>query len=83
MTRRPMKDLPRGARFRWLDGRERLVLVPASEHENGWVEVRDLSMTDQEAERLLSGSRAVEKGCDPRDGVFTRGQVDTDVEVLS
>jgi hypothetical protein len=40
-------------------------------NEHGWLFVHDVSMSDQEVRRLLEAHpRAVEPGCDPRDGFF-------------
>lgn len=84
MTRQPMRDLPAGARFIEPDGHtEHVVTTPASRHRYGWVEVRNLSMTDVEATRLLATPGAVEPGSDARDCVFLAGQVDAEVEVLA
>ncbi len=78
-----MNALPAGTRFIGLDGRTRYeVTMPAADHEDGWVEVRDLSMTDAEAQQLLTTPGAVQPGCDPRDQVFLTGQVEADVEVI-
>lgn len=54
----------------------------AAEHPNGWVEVYNLTMTDDEAERLLNTPGAVEAGCDPRDGFFAFSHP-VEVEVVS
>jgi hypothetical protein len=82
-----MRDLPRGTEFRLapdyrVPHRYR-VTVAAGEHTDGWVEVRNVSMTDAQAQELLGTPGTVEPGCDPRDGVFMTGQTDMEVEVLS
>lgn len=83
MTTQPMQSLPKGARFIGPDRRtEYEVTTPASEHPRGWVDVRNLSMSDAKAERLLGTPGAVEKGCDPRDGFFAYSHP-VGVEVLS
>lgn len=82
MTRQLITDLPRGARFIGPDGRTNLVTTPAAEHERGWVQVRDLSMSDADAARLQATPGAVEPGCDPRDQFFAYSHP-VEVEVLS
>ena len=83
MSTADMQDLPAGARFIGPDGRtEYRVDTPAAAHPNGWVEVRNLSMTDAEAGALLASPGAVEPGCDPRDGFFAYSDP-TSVEVLA
>jgi hypothetical protein len=47
------------------------VWTSCGEHEHGWLEVRNLSMTDAQAAALLAEPGAVESGCDPRDGFFS------------
>lgn len=74
----PMEDLAKGD---WVVGPdESTVYEVTSDPEvkgvevnnpHVWVEVRDLSMADQEADRLLAEPGAVEPGQDPRDGFFT------------
>lgn len=81
VARRNMQDLPKGARFIGPDGTEYEVTTPASEHRNGWVNVRDLSMTEDEAQRRLATPGAVEPGEDPRDGFFSYTQP-VEVEVV-
>ncbi len=83
MSMQNMEDLPRGAEFIGPDGHTRyLVTTAASEHPRGWVEVRNLSMTDGEAADLLATPGAVEPGCDPRDGFFAYTHP-TPVEVVA
>ncbi len=61
-----MNSLEGGDRFIGPDGTTSYeVVTPAGQHERGWTEVRNLSMTDEEA-----AARTVESGCDPRDGFF-------------
>jgi hypothetical protein len=62
MTRRPMRDLPRNARFVYPpNGRQYVITTPAADDPDGWVEVIDV---------------------DGGGGIFSRGQVEADVEVL-
>ncbi len=82
MSRALMTNLPRGARFIGPDTKTRyLITRAASEHPHGWVEVRDLSMSDELVAQLLATPGAVEPGCDPRDGSFAY-TLPTEVEVL-
>ncbi len=61
-----MNSLGAGDQFIGPDEKTRYeVTTPARQHEQGWTEVRNLSMTDEEA-----AARTVEHGCDPRDGFF-------------
>jgi hypothetical protein len=46
------------------------VWTRCSDHERGWLMVRDLSMTDDQSAALLAAPGAVEPGSDPRDGFF-------------
>lgn len=46
------------------------VVTGCGEHPHGWLIVRNLSMTDQEAEELLRGG-AVEPGTHPRCGFYS------------
>ncbi len=70
MTRRPMQDLPEHAEFIGPDNRTRYrVTKSAANHEHGWVEVRNLSCTDEEALKYAD-PRYVADGGDPRDGFF-------------
>lgn len=46
------------------------VWTSCDEHERGWLEVCNLSMTNDQAAALLAEPGAVEPGCDPRDGFF-------------
>lgn len=67
----PVQALDRGQRFTGPDGTTLFeVVTPASEHPRGWVDVRDLSMTDEEAAALVATPGAVERGSDPRRGFF-------------
>ncbi len=82
MAEQRMRDLPRDAQFIGLDRRTRYqVTTPASEHADGWVEVRDISMTGLEAEQLRAAG-GVAPGQDPRAGFFMDGQVEALVEVI-
>jgi hypothetical protein len=76
-----LTDLRRGQKFIGPDGRTHEVTTPASDHPHGFVEVRDLSMTDAEAAALLAAPGAVERGCDPREGFFAFTHP-VDVEVI-
>jgi hypothetical protein len=68
---RAMAELRRGDRLVGPDGATRYeVTAGADEHERGWVSVRNLSMSDAEAEAALATPGAVEPGTDPRDGFF-------------
>jgi hypothetical protein len=79
---RPMQSLPTGARFIGPDGRtEYRITRSAAEHEDGWVDVWNESMTDAEAQRRIAKGD-VEDGYDPREGVFAYSHP-VDVEVLS
>lgn len=82
-----MQDLPAGAVFHLLTGgaddrTHYQITTAAIDHPDGWVEVRNLSMSDARAEQLLNTPGAVEKGCDPRDGFFAYSHP-TEVEVVS
>ena len=46
------------------------VVTSCDEHPHAWLDVRNLSMTDQEAEELLR-SGAVEPGTHPRCGFYS------------
>lgn len=46
------------------------VWTSCAEHEHGWLEVRNLSMTAAEATARLEKPGAVEPGSGPRDGFF-------------
>jgi hypothetical protein len=47
------------------------VTTSCAQHEHGWLEVRDLTMTDAEAAGRLAQLGGVEPGCDPREGFFS------------
>lgn len=67
----PITSLSRGDQFIGPNDTWYEVLVPASEHEHrGWVDVTNLSMTDEQAAARLAEPGAVEPGCDPRHGFF-------------
>lgn len=78
--RKEIRELAPGQRFIHHHTRYE-VLVSASEDTNGFVHVRDLSMTGGEAEALLATPGAVEPGCDPREG-FLSFSAATYVEVV-
>lgn len=65
-----MQDLPKDAHFIGPDGARYRVTKPASEHERGWVEVWNLSMSAAEVRRMLETPGAVEEGSHPREGFF-------------
>lgn len=68
-----MNSLARGDQFVGPDGRTRYeVVTPASEHERGWVDVRNLSMTDSQAAALVAERpHSVEWTRDPMTGEVT------------
>ena len=67
----PMAELVAGEHIVGPDGVTlHEVWTSCGEHERGWLEVRNLSMTDDQAAVLLAEPGAVEPGCDPRDGFF-------------
>ncbi len=47
------------------------VTVDCAHNENGWLFVRDLSMTNAQAAAITAEPNTVEGGTDPRDGFFT------------
>ncbi|MHA6631823.1 hypothetical protein ACU61A_40875 [Pseudonocardia sichuanensis] len=47
------------------------VTTSCMQHEHGWLEVRDLTMTDAQALGRLAEPGGVEPGCDPRGGFFS------------
>jgi hypothetical protein len=47
------------------------VTTSCAQHEHGWLEVRDLTMTDAQALARLADIADVEPGCDPRGGFFS------------
>lgn len=62
-----MNSLEAGDQFIGPDDKTRYaVKTPASQHEHGWTEVRDLSMTDEQA-----AAAGASDGNDPRDGFFS------------
>lgn len=66
-----MTSLAGGDRFIGPDGRTRYeVTTPAAEHPRGWVNVRDLSMTDMEAAERAAQNRWDSPDTDGRDGFF-------------
>jgi hypothetical protein len=68
----PMGELKERDRFVGPDGMTVYAVTgECASHKNGWLFVRDLSMTDQQARQLVAEPGAVEEGCDPRDGMFT------------
>ncbi len=82
MTRRPMQDLPEGAEFIGPDGPTRYqVTKSAANHENGWVEVRNLSHTDEEALKYADPQHVADGG-NPRDGFFAYSSP-VEVEVVA
>lgn len=85
MTTAILQELPRGAVFVKPTGysaRNRYeVTTPACEHPEGWVLVRNLSMSDSEAERRIAADR-LGPDEDPRDGFFAYPNP-VEVEVLS
>lgn len=75
-----MQDLPRDACFVGPDGATYKVVVAASEHPNGFVEVWNLSMGDADVlDRVDDAYRA---GHHPREGFFCYTHP-VDVEVIS
>ncbi|SCL21162.1 hypothetical protein [Micromonospora aurantiaca (nom. illeg.)] len=69
-----MHTLSRGDLFVGPDGTTRYeVVTPASEHPRGWVDVRNLSMTDDEAAALVERPGAVERVRDAETGEMVPG----------
>ncbi len=78
MTFKPMQDLPAGAEFVGPNkGTRYRVLKPASDHELGWVDVWNLSMSrEEELKQITAGNP------EPRVGFFAFSHP-VDVEVIS
>ncbi|MFE0532035.1 hypothetical protein ACFW0V_30980 [Micromonospora parva] len=78
-SRVDMQALATGERFIGPDGSRYEVVTAASEHERGWVDVRNLSIPDDEAAAMMAAGAVgwevnPETGervaLDPRDGFF-------------
>lgn len=66
---RDIHDLARGERFIGpADGATYEVITPASEHPMGWVDVRNLSLTDEQVAEVAD--EMGRDGADPREGCF-------------
>ncbi len=66
---RPMQDLPAGTHFLH-GGSEYVITTSAADDERGWVHVRNLSRSYDEALKF-SDRQHVDAGGDPRDGFFS------------
>jgi hypothetical protein len=69
-----MHTLGAGDQFVGPDGTTRYeVVTPAADHPNGWIDVRNLSMTDDQAAEVLARPGAVDRVPDPETGQLVPG----------